>query len=181
MEKHGLLPLTGYTKNKNRIKSISLGLGLLISLLGCSPTPNAPSQADLDQLNELHENYRAFWLENDSLKVLSLFSDEGALIPPNNSGDFIQGKEAMNQYWFTVSGNTRYPITQFDYLEDELVVVDASTAVLEGVSTVSWNTVVGDSIASSSTSTANFLSVCVKERGEWKILRHMWNVRPPAN
>ena len=136
------------------------------------------SDEDLESIHELHKNYRDYRLENDSAKVIDLFDKNGALIPPNNSGDFVQGKKAIGQWWFTVVDDTTYPITNFVYSKDTLIVVDSKTAIWEGVSTVGWNTVVEDSIVSSSQSSSNFITICTKVDEEWKILRQIWNVRP---
>jgi ketosteroid isomerase-like protein len=151
----------------------------MILLLSCSANkaPKVVSAADLEQIHALHENYRTFWLENDSTKVVNLFADHGALIPPQNPGDFVRGKSAIGQWWFAVSNDTTYPITGFEYQQDSLISVDSKIAIWEGLSTVSWNTVVRASVVSSSRSTSNFITVCKKVGDEWKILRQIWNVR----
>lgn len=155
-------------------------LASLLLFIGCTPQKNTEvvTQGDLKAINALHDNYRKFWLENDSAKVLSLFAENGALIPPGNSGDFVKGKKAIGAWWFTVVDSTTYPITGFEYKKDTLLVVDGHTAIFEGVSSVRWNTVVGDSVISSSESSSNFVTICTKENNNWKILRQIWNVRP---
>jgi len=157
---------------------ILLLLPFVIMACNSEPKKEIITDQDLKEINALHDNYRKFWLENDSAKVLSLFAEDGALIPPGNSGGFVKGKAAMGAWWFTTADDTTYPITGFDFKKDTLLVVDNHTAIFEGVSSVSWNTVKGDSIVSSSTSSSNFITVCIKENGEWKILRQIWNVRP---
>jgi ketosteroid isomerase-like protein len=151
----------------------------MILLLSCSANkaPKVVSAVDREQIHALHENYRTFWLENDSAKVVNLFAEHAALIPPQNPGDLVRGKSAIGQWWFAVNNDTTYPITGFEYQQDSLIIVDSQSAIWEGLSTVSWNTVVGDSIVSSSQSSSNFITVCTKIDGEWKILRQIWNVR----
>jgi ketosteroid isomerase-like protein len=152
----------------------------LLFVLGACAEPqkqNQVSSKDTEQIHALHENYRTFWLENDSTKVVNLFAEHAALIPPQNPGDLVRGKSAIGQWWFAVNNDTTYPITGFEYQQDSLIIVDSQSAIWEGLSTVSWNTVVGDSIVSSSQSSSNFITVCTKIDGEWKILRQIWNVR----
>lgn len=160
------------------MKNIALILTLFI--VSCNPMTESRivSDEDIKSIHDLHENYRDYWLENDSMKVINLFDKNGALIPPNNSGDFVQGKKAIGQWWFTVSGDTTYPITGFEYSNDSLIVIDSNTAIWEGVSTVSWQTVVRDSVVSSTQSSSNFITICSRTEGGWKILRQIWNVRP---
>lgn len=129
------------------------------------------------KLVTLHENYRNFWLQNDSTKVVSLFLEEGAIIPPNNKGDFVKGKKAIGAWWFTANGDTTYPITSFVYKNDSLA-VSGNLATWEGLSEVGWETRVKDSVLSTHISASNFITVCKKENGEWKIYRQIWNVRP---
>jgi ketosteroid isomerase-like protein len=155
---------------------VSLFMSLLLSC-SSNKAPKVVSAVDLKQIHALHENYRTFWLENDSAKVVNLFAEHAALIPPQNPGDLVRGKSAIGQWWFAVNNDTTYPITGFEYQQDSLIIVDSQSAIWEGLSTVSWNTVVGDSIVSSSQSSSNFITVCTKIDGEWKILRQIWNVR----
>ncbi|AVI52171.1 hypothetical protein C5O00_13815 [Pukyongia salina] len=160
------------------MKTITLILTLFIVSCDLSKDINLASDEDKKLLHELHENYRDYWLQNDSTKVVNLFTENGALIPPGNPGNFVQGKAEIGNWWFATTNNTSYPITDFVYTKDSLIIVDSKTAVWEGVSTVGWNTVVNDSIISSSKSSSNFITVCTKVNGEWKILRQIWNVRP---
>ncbi len=148
------------------------------SLLSCNEADkiNTPKK-DLAALTELHENYRLFWLENDSTKVVSLFAEDGAIIPPNNKRDFVTGKKAIGDWWFTKNGDTTYPITSFIYKNDSLT-ASGYLATWEGVSKVSWETRVKDSVISTHTSASNFITVGKKENGEWKIYRQIWNIRP---
>ncbi|MCB0279465.1 MAG: hypothetical protein KDD94_08190 [Calditrichaeota bacterium] len=154
---------------------------ILILLISCSRNPGISivSDAELQDIRDLHQNYRLFWLENDSTKVVNLFAQGGALIPPGNSGDFVSGKVAIGNWWFSASDDgTTYPITGFEYQKDSLIVIDSRTAIWEGVSAVSWNTVRNGQIISTAKSSSNFMTICTKINGEWKILRQIWNVRP---
>ena len=153
-------------------------LACLVTSCNIDSDPGLITDEDLASIQALHDNYRLFWLENDSTKVVNLFHTDGALIPPGNAGDFVQGRAAMGAWWFTVSDNTTYPIRVFEYSNDSLIVVDSNTAIREGVSTFEWDTVIGDSVASSSQSSSNFLTVYTRKDGEWRILRHIWNARP---
>ncbi|HMB64824.1 MAG TPA: hypothetical protein VKN36_17215 [Eudoraea sp.] len=155
---------------------------IIISLIamGCNSdnTERNLTNSDIEKIKNLHENYRGYWLENDSAKVVSLFSEKGGLIPPQNPGNFVIGQQAISEWWFSVIDHTTYPITDFVYKSDTLLIVDSKTAIYEGVSTVSWKTMRGDSVLSTSTSSSNFVTICIKEDYDWKILRQIWNVRP---
>jgi ketosteroid isomerase-like protein len=147
-------------------------------ILTCSaPEENTIMDADKKQLGNLHENYRDFWLENDSAKVVHLFAEDGAIIPPNNKNGFQIGKKAIGAWWFTKNGDTTYPITSFVYKNDTLT-ASGELAIWEGVSEVGWNSVVNDSVLSVHHAASNFITVCKKENGEWKIYRQIWNVKP---
>jgi ketosteroid isomerase-like protein len=144
----------------------------------CNTGEKSPqNNDDTEQLTKLHENYKNFWLQNDSTKVVNLFSEDGIIIPPNNKGGFVKGKKAIGAWWFTATGDTTYPITSFVYKNDSLT-LSGELATWEGLSEVGWNTVAGDSVLSSHSSASNFITVCKKENGEWKIYRQIWNVRP---
>lgn len=163
------------------MKNISLFSCVLYTFLffvSCNPgNQNAIiSDADISQIKALHENYRLFWLENDSTKVVNLFSTDGVIIPPNNKGDFVTGKNAIGAWWFTANGDTTYPITSFVYSKDSLY-ASGELAIWEGVSEVGWNTVAKDSVLSTHSSASNFITICKKENGEWKIFRQIWNVK----
>lgn len=151
-------------------------LGLLIS---CdADKTDGSNEDDKKEILELHEHYRGYWLENDSAKVVSLFTDDAALIPPNNKGEFAKGKKAIGAWWFTSNGDTTYPITGFDYDYDSLLFIDKEHAVLEGTSTVKWVTKARDTVVSSAVSTSNYVSVFKKVNGEWKYFRQIWNAKP---
>lgn len=139
---------------------------------------NSSLENDKSEILELHENYRRYWLENDSAKVVNLFSDQAAIIPPNNKGDFLKGKIMIGAWWFTSNGDTTYPITGFDYNYDSLLFIENDHAVLEGTSTVKWVTKAKDVVISSAVSSSNYVSVFKKENGKWKYFRQLWNAKP---
>lgn len=140
-------------------------------------TAGSPGGNDRKMILELHENYRRYWLENDSTKVVNLFSVDAAIIPPNNKGDFLKGKSSIGGWWFASNGDTTYPITGFDYDYDSLVFVADDHAILEGTSTVKWVTKAKDIVISSAVSSSNYISVFKKENGEWKYFRQIWNAK----
>jgi|CXWL01.1.fsa_nt_gi ketosteroid isomerase-like protein len=156
-----------------------LTLIIITGIAACNSKSNvdAVNDTEVRLLKKLHENYRDFWLQNDSTKVVNLFSEDGAIIPPNNKGYFVKGKKAIGAWWFTATGDTTYPITSFIYKDDSLT-ASGDLATWEGVSEVGWETRVKDSVISTHTSASNFITVGKKENGEWKIYRQIWNVRP---
>lgn len=151
----------------------------LILMSSCTQTDNSnySSKNDILKLAQLHQNYKNFWLENDNTKVVNLFLEDGAIAPPGNKGDIIKSKKAIGAWWFTANGDTTYPIISFIYKND-LLTESVNLATWEGISEVGWETRVKDSIISTHTSSSNFITVCKKEDGEWKIYRQIWNVRP---
>lgn len=159
--------------------TIRIALPVIILIISCN-TGNKNGQVsnkDLEELKTLHKNYLKSWLENDSTKVVNLFSEDGAIIPPGNKGDFVKGRKAIGAWWFTANGDTTYPITTFVYKNDSLS-ASADLAIWEGVSEVSWNTVARDSVLSSHSAATNFITVCKKENGVWRIYRQIWNLKP---
>jgi ketosteroid isomerase-like protein len=59
---------------------------------------------DIEQIREINRNYTQGWLENDSKKVLGLYTDSATIIP---SGLLpIQGKKAITDFWFPNDGST---------------------------------------------------------------------------
>jgi ketosteroid isomerase-like protein len=151
---------------------------LIIVFLSCnSESGTGISENDAKALFQLHEDYKNFWLQNDSTKVVDLFLKNGAIVPPNNKGDIVKGRKAIGAWWFMANGDTTYPITSFVYKNDSLTAT-GNLATWEGVSEVGWETRVKDSIFSSHSSVTNFITVCKKENGEWKIYRQIWNQKP---
>lgn len=150
---------------------------MLFFIFSCSnENKNVDAGGDLQLVKDLHEAYRTNWLLNDSAKVVNLFSDNGMIVPPGYSGNPIIGHQAIGAWWFTVNADTTYPITDFQYLRDTVnVIVD--WAFGEGVSSVSWNTQVKDSVISSHQSSSNFFTLYKKEGKDWKIFRQIWNQR----
>lgn len=158
---------------------IKIALPVIFFLVSCNPENKNRqiSAKDLEELKAVHKSYLKFWLENDSAKVVNLFSEDGAIIPPGNKGDFVKGRKAIGAWWFTANGDTTYPITAFVYKNDTLSAT-GELAIWEGLSEVSWNTVVRGSVLSSHSSATNFITVCKKENGVWRIYRQIWNLKP---
>src|SRR5262245_22925364 len=108
-------------------------------LISCNTKDsNLSMEDDKKKILELHESYRQYWLQNDSAKVVDLFAEDAAIIPPNKKGGFAKGKKEIGAWWFTSNGDTTYPITGFDYVYDSLISVETDFAVLNGMSTVRW-------------------------------------------
>ena len=49
--------------------------------MGCNSntTENKLTNSDIEKIHTLHENYRKYWIQNDSAKVIDLFSKNGGL------------------------------------------------------------------------------------------------------
>ena len=155
-----------------------LAFSLLLSVSSCRQQPgdNGVTQQDIEELHALHQQFRQLWLNNDSAAVVNLFFDDAEIIPSNNRGDRVIGKDAIGRYWFPPA-ETTYVITGFDYINDSLV-VDRQLAFWRGQSEVGWNTVSQGKVLSSSFSRSDFIMICKKAGTKWMILRQMWNVKP---
>jgi len=101
-------------KNSNKTKKepfIQFGWYLLLFFIfaGCGEKSlktikdSNLSTKDIEQIKEINRNYTNGWLENDSQKVLELYTDSATIIP---SGLLpIQGKKAITDFWFPNDGS----------------------------------------------------------------------------
>jgi ketosteroid isomerase-like protein len=101
--------------NPEQAKKISFtqfGWSILLFLLltSCSEKSSQEienlnlSAEDIEQIREINRNYTQGWLENDSKKVLGLYTDSATIIP---SGLIpIQGKKAITNFWFPNDSST---------------------------------------------------------------------------
>ncbi len=155
-----------------------LALSLLLSIVSCREQSGegTPRQQDVDALHILHDQYRQYWLKNDSLAVVNLFSEDSEILPPNNKGKTIRGRKAIGQYWFSPA-ETVFVITKFEYLNDSLT-IDRQFAFWQGQSEVEWDVVSRGRILSSGSSESDFITVCKKVQNKWMILKQMWNNKP---
>jgi uncharacterized protein (TIGR02246 family) len=141
----------------------------------CNSERSGLSDADKSDILAINEKYRINWLKNDSSNVINLFTDDGAIIPPNNKGDIIRSKNKIGKYWFPLK-DTIYKITAFE-MTNQSVTGDGNEGVLEGVSKVGWNTIANGKVLSYSSSLTNFITVYRKENKQWKIYRQIWNMK----
>src|SRR5690242_20592168 len=114
-------------------------LTVVALICSCNLENRGLSDHDKNDVLALNEKYRINWLKNDSTSVVDLFTDDAALIPPNNAGDIIHGKNNIGNYWFPEK-DTTYVITAFE-MTNQSVTGGGAIAVLEGESKVDWNTV----------------------------------------
>ncbi|HYF30389.1 MAG TPA: nuclear transport factor 2 family protein [Chitinophagaceae bacterium] len=155
---------------------LTIAIASIISSCNTGKVSQQFSAEDETAIRNLHEQYRTAWLKNDSTAVADLFTSDGALIPPNNSGGPVTGKQAIINYWFP-KADTVYVITEFDIDKVE-VVGNGDLAFIQGTSRVKWDATTKGRVLSTASSTSDFLTLCRKVNNEWKIYRQMWNNKP---
>ena len=156
------------------MKPIRLALLLLVPLPGCR-TGTELSPADVQAVEATLADYRQAWLDGDAEQVLVHVSDSVTLFVPGAGAATVVGKPAARDFWFPSSG-TRYPIKQYD-ITGQTVFGGGGYAIAQGNSFLSWDTVVGDSVASSSSSKSEYLTVLRHEAGTWRIYRLIYVMR----
>jgi len=98
----------------------------LMTLIGCGEKSSQMiedfnlSAEDIEQIKEINKNYTQGWLENDSKKVLELYTDSATIIP---SGLLpIRGKKAITDFWFPNDSSS----TVIHYYDLEILDIDGT-------------------------------------------------------
>jgi len=94
------------------------------------------SAEDSAAVRAVLERYRATWLANDEIGVLSTFARDAFLMPAHGSRP-VTGMSAIKQYWWPPS-TTKTTITKFVQKLDE-VGGNESIAYARGTSDVEWS------------------------------------------
>jgi ketosteroid isomerase-like protein len=150
---------------------------LVLALLGGSLSASACrkqsglSAADAAGVTSTLDEFRRAWLAGDAQGVMSHISDSVTMFIPGPAGT-IAGKVALRAYWFPAS-DTIYPIRKYE-VAGQRIFGAGDFALAQGRVALAWDTMVGDSVRSSSTSNSEFLTVLRKENGRWKLFRHMF-------
>ncbi len=151
-----------------------VGLPALLSLAACAGSAQLPA-VEIAAVERSLADYRQAWLDGDAERVLSHVSDSVTLFVPGAGASTIVGKEAVRAFWFPATG-TRYPIRRYE-ISQQRTFGGGGYAVSQGWSDLAWDTVIGDSVVSSSTSRSEFITVLRKEEGAWRIYRQMYVTR----
>jgi len=128
------------------------------------------SVEDIEQIIEINRHYTQGWLENDSKKVLGLYTDSATIIP---SGLLpIQGKKAITDFWFPNDGST----TVIHYYDLEIldIIGTGNLAYSYEHGKLSF-TYEKDEFRLDRTAESYAVSIYAKaESGEWKITKRIW-------
>jgi uncharacterized protein (TIGR02246 family) len=146
----------------------------VVLCLACSDR-HALSSRDIAAVEATLADYRAAWLANDRQQVMNTISDDIVLFVPGQTSRNVVGKDSIQAFWFPRS-DTQFVIRKYE-ITDQQVHGSGTIAVVQGKSTLAWDTVVADSITASATSTSEFLSVLRNEDGRWRIFRQMYVLR----
>lgn len=151
-------------------------LFLIISfcLVSSAQAQNNLSEKDIKSIKEIKETYRTAWLEDDSETILSLFAED-ATIYPNGLSPRV-GKKALKDFWFAPS-DSKTIITDYK-IDLEEISGEKNLAFATGSTEIKWTTTnTKTDKANNYASKGNFLTVFSKQKGKWKITKHIWNGR----
>lgn len=127
---------------------------------------------ELDAIEELHKKDKMASLNGDIEELLSLFTDDGIVIPPE--GEIIKGKENLRKMLVQNRDQLKeYKLTEYLHDFKEIKVI--------GEYAYEWGTYSGkyklkkghEEIKGS----GKLLRILVKQKdGSWKVSRSIWNV-----
>ncbi len=128
------------------------------------------SASDIEQIREINRNYTQGWIENDSAKVLGLYTDSATIIP---SGLLpLNGKKAITEFWFPNDSST----TVIHYYDLEIIDINGSSnfAYTYEYGKLSFTYEKDDfKLDREAESHAITIYKKVKSR-EWKIVKRIW-------
>jgi ketosteroid isomerase-like protein len=107
-----------------------------LSFVACRSQYELLSDKEKSSVLAVKEKYRTEWLKNNADGVVSVFSDDAVLLPPNGVKP-VEGKQAIKAYWFPPA-DTLTIIDEFVLQTDELYGV-GDLAYERGISTVTWH------------------------------------------
>ncbi len=128
------------------------------------------SAEDIEQIREINKNYTQGWLENDSKKVLGLYTDSATIIP---SGLLpIQGKKAITDFWFPNDSST----TVIHYYDLEILDISGTTKLAYTFENGKLSfTYEKDDFKLDREAESYAITIYKKvESGEWKITKRIW-------
>ena len=80
-----------------RALSPLIAAAMAIALMACSSAPRAFGKPETDSINQLIADFTAAYNAKDAAKVSRLFTDGGAVMPPNAST--VRGTENVREYY----------------------------------------------------------------------------------
>ena len=149
---------------------------LILILTGCGEKSSQEiedfklSAEDIEQIRDINRNYTQGWLENDSKKVLGLYTDSSTIIP---SGLLpIEGKKAITDFWFPNDGST----TVIHYYDLEILDITGTGNLAYSYEHGKLSfTYEKDEFRLDRTAESFAVSIYAKaESGEWKITKRIW-------
>jgi uncharacterized protein (TIGR02246 family) len=150
-----------------------------LGLIGCQPSSLKSdwslTNADRDAIRTIDTAFVQAWLRDDTANVLRLFSPEAILFPPGSGP--IGGLPAIRAYWWPDDGShTR--ITSFTRNVAEISGT-RQLAYLRGTAHLAWVYVKDGKRTVQSSQSTDFVLLAPDSRGQWRIIRQMWNLTPP--
>lgn len=143
----------------------------LLAEVSCT-RPNNLSASDVAAVDSTLAAYRNAWIANDRNAVLSALSENVTLFVPGRSGRNVTGRDSLATFWFPPS-DTVYKINRYE-ITDQQVHGSGTMVVVQGHSVLAFDTVIRDSVVSSTTSASDFLTIVRNEDGRWRIFRQMY-------
>jgi len=128
------------------------------------------SASDIEQIREINKNYTEGWIENDSAKVLGLYTNSAIIIP---SGLLpLNGKKAITEFWFPNDSST----TVIHYYDLEILDINGSSnfAYTYEYGKLSF-TYEKDDFKLDREAESHAITIFKKVKsGEWKIVKRIW-------
>jgi uncharacterized protein (TIGR02246 family) len=150
-----------------------------LGLLGChAPSQNSAwslTNADREAIRAIDTAFVHAWIRDDTASVLRLFSPEAILFPPGSAP--IEGLPAIRAYWWPNDGShTR--ITSFTRNVAEIRGT-RQLAYLRGTAHLAWVYVKDGKRTVQSSQSIDLVLLAPDAKGQWRIIRQMWNPTPP--
>ncbi|KAA3615793.1 MAG: hypothetical protein D8M58_16530 [Calditrichaeota bacterium] len=167
-------------KNKKHLNLLLTGLFISLIVFNCSEKSSQLSEepistSDIMQINQINRNYSQGWLENDSAKVLGLFSDSATIIPSGLMP--ITGRRSIKEFWFPDDGSKTL-ILKYD-LEILEIHGSANLAYSYEHGNLSFTYEKGD-FKMQRDSESYAITVYKKNNlGNWKIVKRIWSDLKP--
>lgn len=129
------------------------------------------SEEDLKKIKQLRIDFQETWIVEDSAAVMNLMTDD-IVFQPHHGDSILIGREALAKYWFDPS----FPPT--DVLEFKEKFVGAHVSGDIGYSYGRFKLVFNYD-GKNYSNAGNFLTVCRRVNGEWKISNLIFNDPQP--
>ena len=154
-------------------------ISVAVVLAACAPAAQEPAaeetpstEADVEAIKELREEYNAAVEAGDVARVISLFADEAVLMPPNEPP--ATGKEATRSWYETLF--EQFNVEPFTSSAEEVEVTD-DWAFDRGTYSITLTPKAGGEPAEDS---GKFIAIFQRQTdGSWKVARGIWNSDNP--